>query len=552
MIEENKPRLVETGSGFSVFTVEYRGRFLYSKYNPSRSIEAVIEKTEIQPSTLIILNSPCLFYGLEKLLEKLPADCCILAIEDDDNLLDLAKKSLETLANQNGDIDFSAIRILSTKRLLEIDSSIRKTVDTGKIRRVISFDLSAGKIFNPEIYNLILSAAQEIIGTFWKNRITLVKMGRLFSKNLFTNLKSLDSENLLSQFRQTINKPILVCGAGESLDITTKKDSTPFSKALYAGNFYVIAVDASLTTLLDRGIRVDAAVGLESQFAIQKAYIGMGNSRPLFFADLCSRPQVQRLHDGRTVWFMSEYTSANFISKLKELNIIQDFIPPLGSVGLAAVYIALILRNNKSLPIFLTGLDFSYSPGKTHASFTPAHKDRLFSLGRTKSLDNMDAAFSPAASFVMDKKGGTTVSSTIMLSYRQYFENSFSKFENLFDIGETGLPLGLNHLTSEQAFNQCRLSVPGSIPKNAPQKKEAGTFLANEKKCLMELRDLLSNGENSEFYTPGTDLTARIQNLLQDREYLYLHFPDGYALSMNPIFLKRVRAEIDFFLKIIG
>ena len=40
-----------------------------------------------------------------------------------------------------------------------------------------------------------------------------------------------------------------------------------------------------------------------------------------------------------------------------------------------------------------------------------------------------------------------------------------------------------------------------------------------------------------------------ITEILKEREYLYLHFPDGTKLSLSQSFLNRVRAELDFFLK---
>ena len=48
------------------------------------------------------------------------------------------------------------------------------------------------------------------------------------------------------------------------------------------------------------------------------------------------------------------------------------------------------------------------------------------------------------------------------------------------------------------------------------------------------------------------DSKEEIKEILKEREYLYLHFPDGYSLSMETQFLKRIRAEIDFFLKDIN
>ena len=564
MTEENKPRLVETGSGFSILqTVEYRGRFLYSKYSPDRSINSLIQKLELLPSTLVIINSPVLFYGLTALIQKLPDDCEILAVEDDANLLSLARDSLERLKSENPQIDFSCTALFSTSNLLELDGFIRKKINSGKIRRAVSLDFSAGKSFNPQIYSMIFSAAQEIIATFWKNRITLVKMGRLFSRNIFSNLHALDSELILNRVEKSVEKPILVCGAGESLDVSLDP-SSPFYRPAMEGSLFIMAVDASLTAIMDRGINVDATVGLESQFAIQKAYIGSEGSETVFFADLCSRPQVQRMHKGRTVWFVSEFAENAFMDRIK--SVLPDSIPPLGSVGLAAVHIALRLRKDASVPVFITGLDFSYSIGKTHAKNTPAHKSRLFSSDRLSQIDAIDAAFSPASSLVQGKDGKTYASSPVMISYRQIFENSFSRSENIFDAGACGLDLGIKKIDGRNAEgilngfpgaqNPCdrRKTFAEKISElrtDSPHEKSAGTFLENEKKSLEKLRDLLSNGEKSIYMEKDSTLSEQIERLLYGREYLYLHFPDGYRLSMDPGFLKRIRAEIDSFLKMI-
>jgi hypothetical protein len=44
-----------------------------------------------------------------------------------------------------------------------------------------------------------------------------------------------------------------------------------------------------------------------------------------------------------------------------------------------------------------------------------------------------------------------------------------------------------------------------------------------------------------------------VYNLLREHEYLYLHFPDGWDVgperARDTAFLKRVRGEIDSFLK---
>ena len=94
-IQNEKPRLVSTGQGFSFLnTVEYKGRLLYSKYNPTRAVESVIEKTDILPGTLVVLYSPLLWYGLKKLISKISEGCKIIAIEADSALEKIAREKL--------------------------------------------------------------------------------------------------------------------------------------------------------------------------------------------------------------------------------------------------------------------------------------------------------------------------------------------------------------------------------------------------------------------------------------------------------------------------
>ena len=85
--EHEKPQLVQTDRGFSVL---YRNKYLYSKYNPQQSIVSQIARVDIPDSTLVICLSPVLGYGLPELEEKLPASSYILALECDQRLMRLS------------------------------------------------------------------------------------------------------------------------------------------------------------------------------------------------------------------------------------------------------------------------------------------------------------------------------------------------------------------------------------------------------------------------------------------------------------------------------
>jgi hypothetical protein len=75
-------------------------------------------------------------------------------------------------------------------------------------------------------------------------------------------------------------------------------------------------------------------------------------------------------------------------------------------------------------------------------------------------------------------------------------------------------------------------------------KDKIKNFISNEIIELEEIKNYLTNGN------------IQIESLLEkinQHDYLFIHFPDGYKNATEDIsFLKRVRNEIDFFLKILN
>ena len=537
-----KPLLVNASGDFSdVKIIQYKNRFLYSKYNPYRTILSLIQNATFLEGSIIVVCSPCLWYGLEELMAKLPESCKVIAIQDDSFLLDIARQHFPKRYR-------SSVSLYGTDNLSELDSFVRNLVRGGNYRRAVRIDLSAGVQLNSPLYNAVFSGIQEITASFWMNRITLVKMGRLFSKNIFQNLMTSGNGVQLSDVCRTVSKPIIVCGAGESLDATPEK--------VFEHSF-VIAVDAALISLLRRNIRVDAVVSLESQYVIQKAYIGVQDFQDgiILFADITSRPSVVRSIANRTVWFASEYADTAFLTNLKKEGIIEEFIQPLGSVGLAATLIALKLRSSQELPVFVTGLDFSYSMGLTHALGTPAHESRLSCSARLSPIENYNAAFAPGVFELKDKCGKKMLTGKSMKGYADNFYSSFRNVPNLYDIGKSGIPLGIPYVSADSlsfmnnSGSADALEEKLSLPADKARKEKILHFYKDEEISLQTIKDLLINGDKSLFRNQQITLTEQLEELLKEREYLYLHFPDGYRLSTELSFLKRIRAETDFFLK---
>ena len=556
--------MVQTAQGFSV---SYQNRFLYSKYAPSRAIEGAIDSLTILPGTLILSLSPALWLGLDKLIEKLPQDCFVLGIETDKNLHEFAEEKLAEL-KKSGKVDervallpFSEneyiVNILSGERLVKELS----LPHISTFRRALPIEMSAGTQFSKEKYFAIASLSQNTIASFWKNRITLTKLGRLYSRNLFKNLANLPVALDFNNLAHKISKPIFVFGAGESIEETVSN----IPKQLLEKCF-VIAVDAASASLKAMKIKIDAIVAVEGQLAIEKAYIGGTAKSSLLIADITSRKAVTRHTRNAVTYFASKYTDSQFFKNLSQKEFFPQLVPPLGSVGLTAVYIALLLRENVNVPVFMSGLDFSFSLGRTHAKNAPAHISRLSTTNRFNPAENYAAAFRTGARQIFGKNNIPVFTDTALEGYAKSFTDTFSCIPNLYDAGKQGIPLGIQQIDSEKLKTYLE-TVQGSpsflleMEKNSNLKPESSLnndendkskavkeYLESEEKALNRIKELLMFG--NDVASCSCSFEEELASLIAPREYLFLHFPDGYKCKTSDLsFLKRVRGQIDFFLK---
>lgn len=572
---ENEPVLIKAVSSEqseeTTFTIQYKNRFLYSKYNPKKNILQAVQNLNLTPGTLVLAFSPCLFYGLEELQKKCRESSSELLCVEAENAL----------------YDFS-FRVNEEKKLNAPLLPYQKNTAAGldeffhnakqKFRRVTRLDLSAGVSFNEGFYKNFYECAQNIVAAFWKNRLTLVRLGRLYSKNIFKNLPLAAACPSFEAFEGTVEKPILVCGAGESLDQLTafalgdKKQAKERAAAI-GRTFFVLAVDAAVPALTSANIKIDAIAATESQLAIEKAYIGLNRSQsqkcggPIFFFDLTSRAAIARRFARNAAFYFSEFDKNDFLNRLKQNGLLPKIAPPLGSIGLTATYLALLLRKSQSVPVCVLGLDFSFSAGRTHA-FESAQSKAIFSQSnRISPSTNFAAAFGAGSQQILDKNKKPVWTSKNLLGYAALFNDYFKGSQNLFDLGHSGLDLGLarksllEFLEKEAAagsfglekdFGHAQEWPPRSLSLGKAARSRAencADFLRAELSNLRSLSDLLSKGEDSKERDKSIALGEQILQKLRGREYLYLHFPDGTKASLEFNFLTRVRSQIDFFAK---
>lgn len=530
---------IETPQGFSV---SYKEHLLYSKYNPSKNIITAVENLNLIPGTIILCIAPVLGYGLNELKNKLPENCQIVLCEAEQALYDFYKTE-----------GFKADGLIecAPAELSDLPLKLYELAKSGKYKRVIRLDMSAGVQFNSDFYNKLFAACTDSVMTFWKNRITLTRFGRRYSKNIFENLHYFSDSKPITDYFNSIDKPIIVFGAGESTQTFLSgllRHHAPRNDI--QSKYFILCADTALQPLLKNGITPDGVFVEEAQSVIVKAFTGTPKGTHIF-AGLSSIPNiVHRAGSANISYFFTEYADGAFFDTLKS----KDFMPPankpFGSVGLTAVYYALKFRKDKSIPVYVTGLDFSYSAGVTHTKGALAHITRLASNTRLLPVANYNAAFSYGSDKILDKSGKTLYTTVTLKSYAAMFNSFFAGVENLFDVGESGIKLDIPHkdidcfVAHDASATQCHCESEG---RSNPFDNEIKDFLATEHSALEYLRDLLTG--NTEL--TGEALLEEIKKTAAPREYLYLHFADGWQFSTNQSFLNRIRTEIDFFLKYI-
>lgn len=550
-INNQKPCLVQTGQGFSV---KYNERLLYSRYNPAKNILLSIQGKEFLAGTLVLAISPCLGYGIKELLEKLGPDCYVLGIEKDANLIEFTLQQ-EEIKECLKDPRFSFLNDFEIEELPLCVNQGKVTSSGYKkmhFKRCIRIDFSGAASFNDAFYEQIFECTSQAIAQFWKNRITLVKFGKKYCKNLFKNLRYSNSDRNLLQLYKTQTKSILVLGAGEGLDQVL--DAFKNGKAK-SENFYIIAVDAALACLSKCNIKADLVVLEESQWIIKRLFIGNSIKANKAAVSLSSSFAAVKNVTEDVFFYTTLFSNAEFLGVLSDMLLLPASIPPLGSVGLTAVEIALRLRQNEGISVYVAGLDFSYSLGRTHSRYAKQSETPFLLGNRLTGSENCGSAFAFGCTKTLSKDKNIVYTSTNLSGYAQLFRKYFFNTANLFDCSTTGLPLNLPYKPlserDEGVFNSAESSTENFIlkPQNTDElTKKKIDFFKNELTELEKIQEILTTGQNMD----ETERNNMLRQLLSKRDYLYHHFPDGYELRIEADFLKRVKAEIICFKKLFS
>lgn len=534
--DSRRPLPRETGTGL---TVLYENRWLYSRRDPAKSSIKAAESVDLKPETLILCPSPLLGYGLSELQDRLPQRCCVLGVEFDENLMALSIGAIKPDIIRHP--LFRYVRTSSVSRLLEIVDSL----PNAPFRRVTRVDLSAGASVNREFYDTAVTALDEYVSRWWKNRLTLIRMGRNYARNLIWNL---GLARAAIPFKIPAGKAPFLAAAGPSLE-----RAIPLLRR-FADRLFIVAVDTAARYLLDSGIRADAIAIVESQFWISPAFIGLAGSKIPILADMTARPSAVLSTGGPISFFLSEYAKTSLLRRICDSGSPPLTIPPLGSVGLSALYVLSLLRS-AGQPLFFAGLDFSWRGGYTHVRCAPAP---LSALAKHFRLSPASETGLPAqgATRRYQTRGYSVLADPLLADYAAQGSaiSGLLSAENrgpVFDVGGEGIDMGFPVIDEAgierelESAGRSRCACDDASARDGIAGADTSVFLEAEDAMLAEAGILIARhlaGDKKD--------TPRIEALLSDLDYLWIHFPDaarGY--SLNADFLARVAAGIGYFRK---
>ena len=398
----------------------------------------------------------------------------------------------------------------------------------GTFKRIVRIDFSAAALLNNDIYNKVTQNVTNALMTFWANRVTLVKFGRKYCTNFFKNLAFSKDTVPIENFFGSFEKPVLVFGAGESTQQGIEK-----IKKTGRDNYKILCADTALQPLISNGINPDGVFIEEAQNVISKCFIGTQKSDIHIFAGLSSLHSITRYFKPEQIsFFTTEFVQAKFIERFEKAGILPPKNQPFGSVGITTYYYATLFRKDESVPIETYGLDFSYSAGRTHTKGAMADNARFMTSSRIKNDANYGAAFNEPAF----RKNENMYTTPIMQRY-----DAIMSALRQAQGPQNKLQGPQNKLQEPKGMQN------SAVPESVEGPEKITLALQHESETLQTLKSLLT-GEKT---LPEDKLKKEITQLITEREYLYLHFPDGQKFVYTQSFLNRVRIEVDYFLKVI-
>lgn len=441
------PQTLITERGVSLL---WGNKQLYSNRDPKKRAITIAKSINITPMTLYILPSPLLFYGIKEFISRIDTNSIIICLELEKGLQQLTNseyinflknnKQIKQLQNENR-------FFLQNRTANELLKLVKEYKIIENVRRVSLVSLSGGYDLNKNRYNQIFNELSDSIALFWKNRSTIKHLSELWYRNIFTNIETVKRASALIKLNPN-NLQCAVLGAGETTEQTFNQLKQNRDK------YYIIVADTALPSLIEASITPDCCVALEAQHHNLRDFITKTKEfdKIHLIAELSSSPSVIRKFKNISLFF-TRFSNATLFDRIEKKFPSIFEAPQLGSVGISALFFALMLSNK---PIYSGGLDFAYKRGKSHCNGTFFHKLLLHNSKRTNPQSNNYRVTVNESN--IKEEGNTIITNTVLENYKR----SCVELATLFKIDVEGFSLIKNNYSLSKSTIGIRWKFPQS------------------------------------------------------------------------------------------
>jgi hypothetical protein len=465
-----------------LLTLIYRGAYLYSGYDPEKSVLRLLPPPE--ENVLYLLASPLLGHGLKIWLKTLPASSHLLFYEAEPELQPLTMKAA-------ADWQTAQTTLLETVSETDIEQALVALTDRYSFYKCILLTPTGGYQLNKKIYDETAASLHRSIKIKAANEKLLYRNSRRWNKNIISNIR-----HLKTSWRPVFpDKPVLLVGAGLSVDNALPLILKNRAKAV------IICVDTALPPLIENGIIPDAVIIVEGGFYNTLDFVGHKDCGVPVIADLSSYPPLLNSLPAHKSFFISRIFPASFFTRLSTAFSLP-LLPALGSVATAAL--AYVLMHSRSA-VILCGFDFCYRYERSHAKSCYTHKIDLYSHTRLNQM--------PVTRLNLQKDTVTynkLITDSTLLRYYSILHTA--RHKNIYKLPFEGLPLSFPLFNFEHAAVR-----PGHI-RWEPVESSVKNFILHEMTLIDQaLKELKLTAE--------TDYLRYDKKLKQETALpLYMHF----------------------------
>ncbi len=428
----------------------YRGKHAFhSKANPESEAQRSVQNIPVREGTLVLFLGLGLGYHVERFKQLYDtAGMELVAVE----------RSVEafTILVHNRDIRFlRGVKLFIGEDLssvVEYFDAINPVSFRGHriIRLRGAFDLFG------DYYTKIQTAFTARMSARLSDMLTRFAFESLWLKNFIDNIPLLAGKRTIAALKNTLaQSPALVIGAGPSL-----KNQLPLIAPI-AQAVHIIAVDTAVGPLVLGGIIPDFIVTLDAQYFNTYDFFTLFTDtrtaetvyrRSLLVADIVACPLILKNWKGgvffsetsyspafdRTGFYGEEERKAHSLSPILHKHFRgTGSLECGGSVATTAMELALYLGAD---PVFVTGLDLSYTGYATHVASSPFYNELFRTSNRFSTLHTglANSIKKRDVAFVRGIEGKPVLSDFVFINYLKWIESRINYRNRVINVTKSG------------------------------------------------------------------------------------------------------------------